>query len=134
MASVVTVTSAPAPSPQSGAYNPTHPPRRGFRSLCDTPRAVSRSVDSASSKALIDRGVEVVAANLFDKESVKEAIQGIEAVFGVCMAFLYTSYALMADSNEQSEKSSVVVVPAGPTLIISPHKSQLTSWVFISSS
>ncbi|KAJ6621015.1 hypothetical protein B0H10DRAFT_1945653 [Mycena sp. CBHHK59/15] len=48
-----------------------------------TPRAVSRSLDSDSSKALIARGVEVVKANLFDKESVKEAMKGSDAVFGV---------------------------------------------------
>ncbi|KAJ7503414.1 hypothetical protein B0H11DRAFT_1985459 [Mycena galericulata] len=48
-----------------------------------TPRAVSRTVDSAASKALIAKGVEVVAANLYDKESIKKAIQGSEAVFGL---------------------------------------------------
>ncbi|KAJ7779776.1 NAD(P)-binding protein [Mycena metata] len=47
-----------------------------------TPRAVSRSLDSAGSKALIAKGVEVVVANLFDKESVISAIRGSEAVFG----------------------------------------------------
>ncbi|KAJ7055536.1 NAD(P)-binding protein, partial [Mycena amicta] len=48
-----------------------------------TARAISRSVDSAPSKALIARGVEVVSANLFDKESLKRAIRGSEVVFGV---------------------------------------------------
>ncbi|KAJ7496337.1 NAD(P)-binding protein [Mycena galericulata] len=48
-----------------------------------TPRAVSRNVESAASKALIAKGVEVVQANLFDKESVKKAIQGSEVVFGI---------------------------------------------------
>ncbi|KAF7320716.1 NmrA domain-containing protein [Mycena chlorophos] len=48
-----------------------------------TPRAISRSVDSEKSKALAARGVEVVAANLFDKESVKKAFRGSEVVFGV---------------------------------------------------
>ncbi|KAF8177787.1 NAD(P)-binding protein [Mycena galopus ATCC 62051] len=47
-----------------------------------TPRAISRSLDSAASKALIARGVEVVVGNLWDKESVKKAIRGSEAVFG----------------------------------------------------
>jgi len=47
-----------------------------------TPRAVSRSLDSDGSKALIAKGVEVVVGNLFDKESVKNAIRGSEAVFG----------------------------------------------------
>ncbi|KAJ7142840.1 NAD(P)-binding protein [Mycena epipterygia] len=47
-----------------------------------TPRAISRNVDSAGSKALIAKGVEVVKGNLWDKESLKEAIRGSEAVFG----------------------------------------------------
>ncbi|KAJ7192876.1 hypothetical protein GGX14DRAFT_479287 [Mycena pura] len=47
-----------------------------------TPRAVSRSPDSAVSKALIAKGVEVVAGDLFDKDSVKKAIRGSEVVFG----------------------------------------------------
>ncbi|KAJ7681253.1 hypothetical protein B0H17DRAFT_943200, partial [Mycena rosella] len=48
-----------------------------------TPRAVSRTVDSDKSKALIAKGIEV-KANLFDAESAKAAIRGSEAVFGVC--------------------------------------------------
>ncbi|KAF7362759.1 NmrA domain-containing protein [Mycena venus] len=48
-----------------------------------TPRAVSRSLDSAGSKALIAKGVEVVVGNLWDTESLKNAIRGSEAVFGV---------------------------------------------------
>jgi len=47
-----------------------------------TPRAVSRNLDSAASKALIAKGVAVVVGNLWDKESVKNAIRGSEAVFG----------------------------------------------------
>ncbi|KAJ7451348.1 hypothetical protein FB451DRAFT_1525714 [Mycena latifolia] len=48
-----------------------------------TPRAVSRSLDSAASKALISKGVEVVKADLFDPASLKAAIRGSEAVFGM---------------------------------------------------
>ncbi|KAK6980986.1 NmrA domain-containing protein, partial [Favolaschia claudopus] len=47
-----------------------------------TPRAVSRSLDSPQSKALIARGVEVVVGNLWEKESVKKAMRGSDAVFG----------------------------------------------------
>jgi hypothetical protein len=61
-----------------------------------TPRAVSRRLDSDASKALSARGVEVVKANLFDKESVKAAIRGSDAVFGVSAPLgsrhLQTSY------------------------------------------
>ncbi|KAJ6610611.1 NAD(P)-binding protein [Mycena sp. CBHHK59/15] len=48
-----------------------------------TPRAVSRNPDSDSSKALKAKGIEVVKGDLYDKESLKEAINGSEAVFGV---------------------------------------------------
>ncbi|KAJ7092977.1 hypothetical protein B0H15DRAFT_929769 [Mycena belliarum] len=48
-----------------------------------TPRAVSRSLESDESKALIAKGVEVVKANLFDVDSLKAAIRRSEAVFGV---------------------------------------------------
>lgn len=48
-----------------------------------TPRAVSRSLESTGSKALIAKGVELVQGNLWDKESIKNAIRGSEAVFGV---------------------------------------------------
>ncbi|KAJ6532384.1 NAD(P)-binding protein [Mycena capillaripes] len=47
-----------------------------------TPRAVSRSLDSAGSKALIAKGVEVVVGNLWNKESLRNAIRDSEAVFG----------------------------------------------------
>ncbi|KAJ7195313.1 NAD(P)-binding protein [Mycena pura] len=47
-----------------------------------TPRAVSRSLESAASKALIAKGVEVVVGNLWDKESLKQAIRGSDVVFG----------------------------------------------------
>ncbi|KAJ7488420.1 hypothetical protein FB451DRAFT_1025161 [Mycena latifolia] len=48
-----------------------------------TPRAVTRNPDSDSSKALAAKGVEVVKGDLFDLESIKEAIRGSDAVFGV---------------------------------------------------
>ncbi|KAF7350781.1 NmrA domain-containing protein [Mycena sanguinolenta] len=47
------------------------------------PRAVSRNLESAASQALAARGVEVVKANLFDKESLKNAMRGSAVVFGV---------------------------------------------------
>ncbi|KAF8197703.1 NAD(P)-binding protein [Mycena galopus ATCC 62051] len=48
-----------------------------------TPRAVSRSLDSDRSKALLARGIEVVVGNLWDKESLKTAMRGSEAVFSI---------------------------------------------------
>ncbi|KAJ7184875.1 NAD(P)-binding protein [Mycena filopes] len=47
-----------------------------------TPRAVSRSLESPKSKALIAKGVEVVVADLFNKASLVAAIRGSEVVFG----------------------------------------------------
>ncbi|KAJ7617615.1 NAD(P)-binding protein [Mycena polygramma] len=47
-----------------------------------TPRAVTRSLDTDASKALIARGVEVVVGDLWDEESLKKAIKGSDAVFG----------------------------------------------------
>ncbi|KAK7017366.1 NmrA domain-containing protein [Favolaschia claudopus] len=47
-----------------------------------TPRAVSRSLETSASKALIAKGIEVVVGNLWDKESVKKAIRGSDVVFG----------------------------------------------------
>ncbi|KAJ6496349.1 hypothetical protein C8R45DRAFT_1094593 [Mycena sanguinolenta] len=47
-----------------------------------TPRAVSRNLESTASKALIAMGVEVVVGDLFDKDSLKSAIQGSDVVFG----------------------------------------------------
>jgi putative NADH-flavin reductase len=57
-----------------------------------TPRAISRSLDSAASKALIAEGVEVVVADLWDKESLKNAIRGSEVVFGVRDHFRHECY------------------------------------------
>ncbi|KAI4200251.1 MAG: hypothetical protein LQ346_002407 [Caloplaca aetnensis] len=46
-------------------------------------RAVTRDPSKPSGKALADKGVEVVKADLKDKESVKKAVEGSSAVFGV---------------------------------------------------
>ncbi|KAJ7107986.1 NAD(P)-binding protein [Mycena crocata] len=48
-----------------------------------TPRAVSRNPDSDAAKELKAKGIEVVKADLFDVESLKEAIKGSDLVFGV---------------------------------------------------
>ncbi|KAK7048076.1 NmrA domain-containing protein, partial [Favolaschia claudopus] len=47
------------------------------------PRAISRNPDSLASKALKDRGVEVVKGDSLDKEGLIRALQGSEAVFAV---------------------------------------------------
>ncbi|KAJ7121677.1 hypothetical protein C8R44DRAFT_671584 [Mycena epipterygia] len=48
-----------------------------------TPRAVSRNPDSDAAKALKTKGVEVVRGDLYDPQSIQEAIKGSDAVFGV---------------------------------------------------
>lgn len=48
-----------------------------------TPRAATRRPESDASKKLIASGVEIVQADLANKESLKKAIAGSEGVFGV---------------------------------------------------
>lgn len=48
-----------------------------------TTRAATRNPDSEASKKLKARGAEVVKCDLWDKESVKQALAGSEGVFGV---------------------------------------------------
>ncbi|TRM62041.1 hypothetical protein BD626DRAFT_499577 [Schizophyllum amplum] len=52
-----------------------------------TPRAVTRDVNSDSARALAALGADVVAANLGDKEAVRNAVVGAEAVFLVTIPF-----------------------------------------------
>ncbi|KAJ6452395.1 hypothetical protein C8R47DRAFT_1204343, partial [Mycena vitilis] len=47
------------------------------------PRAISRDLESAASKKLHARGVEVVKGDTLDKSSLVSALQGCEAVFAV---------------------------------------------------
>ncbi|KIM73992.1 hypothetical protein PILCRDRAFT_828638 [Piloderma croceum F 1598] len=51
------------------------------------PRAISRNPNSDVSKKLAALGVEVVKADLWDKESIKKALNGSECVFGVTNFF-----------------------------------------------
>lgn len=48
-----------------------------------TPRAITRNPSSEPAQALAARGVEVVTGDLWDKESIRKAITGCEAVFAV---------------------------------------------------
>lgn len=47
------------------------------------PRAITRNASSEAAKDLVARGAEVVTADLWDRESIKKALTGCEAVFGV---------------------------------------------------
>lgn len=47
------------------------------------PRAITRNASSDAAKDLAARGAEVATADLWDKESIKKALTGCEAVFGV---------------------------------------------------
>ena len=48
-----------------------------------TLRAVTRDPSKPAGEALKQQGVEVVKADLNDKESVRKAVEGSQAVFGV---------------------------------------------------
>ncbi|KAF7986297.1 hypothetical protein HWV62_35244 [Athelia sp. TMB] len=47
------------------------------------PRAITRNASSDAAEALAARGAEVVIGDLWDRESIKKALTGCEAVFGV---------------------------------------------------
>jgi len=47
------------------------------------PRAITRNASSDAAKDFAARGAEVATADLWDKESIKKALTGCEAVFGV---------------------------------------------------
>ncbi|KAJ7302719.1 hypothetical protein DFH08DRAFT_1089644 [Mycena albidolilacea] len=68
-----------------------------------TPRAVSHSLDTDASKALKARGVEVVVGNLFDKDSLKKAIQGSKVVFGEKVTNFWDPAVYPADATGKSE-------------------------------
>ena len=48
-------------------------------------RGVTRDLESDASKALKNRGAEMVRADFADKESLRNAVRGSEIVFGVTM-------------------------------------------------
>lgn len=73
-------------------------------------RAITRDPSKPSGKALADKGVEVVKADLKDKDSVKKAVEGSSAVFGVtnCMHLYRRSThmtVVLADMRRQSGSS-----------------------------
>jgi len=45
--------------------------------------ALTRNADSAAAKELVKQGAKIVTGDLLDKESVKRAAQGVDAIFGV---------------------------------------------------
>lgn len=69
-----------------------------------TPRAATRNPDSDASKKLKDRGIEIVQADLSDKESLKSAIAGSEGVFGVgyCSSFYIIRARITTDDSGYS--------------------------------
>ncbi|KLO09041.1 NmrA-like protein [Schizopora paradoxa] len=60
-------------------------------------RALTRNVDSDTAKALKEKGVEVVRADLNDLKSLEDAFKGVHGVFGV------TNYWDPAVFNEEKE-------------------------------
>ena len=60
-------------------------PNGGFRA-----RALTRSVDSDKAKALADLGAEVVAADVDDLESIKQAFEGAYGAY--CVTFFWEHF------------------------------------------
>lgn len=48
------------------------------------PRAITRNCSSEKALKLKSLGAEVVQADLWDIDSLKQALSGVEAVYGVC--------------------------------------------------
>ena len=57
------------------------------------PRAITRNASSDAAKALAVRGAEVVTGDLWDRESIKKALTGCEAVFGVSKQCCWVEWA-----------------------------------------
>lgn len=64
-------------------------------------RFITRNPDSASSKKLIERGAKAYKADLFDKESLKVALEGVDR------AFLVTDN--MAGEHKEAEQGKIFV-------------------------
>lgn len=64
-------------------------------------RFITRNPDSGSSKKLIERGAKAYKADLFDKESLKIALEGVDRAFLVTDA--------MAGEVKESEQGKIFI-------------------------
>lgn len=62
-----------------------------------TPRAVTRDPSSEKAAKLVARGIKVVKGDLWDKNSLVNAMNGCEAVFGVCRFLFFLVGCLFVD-------------------------------------
>ncbi|KAL8931965.1 MAG: hypothetical protein Q9211_006616 [Gyalolechia sp. 1 TL-2023] len=90
-------------------------------------RAVTRDPSKASGKALAEKGVEVVKADLLDKASVVKAVEGSHAVFGVTNYWeIFSKDAEMTQGRNIADASKA----AGVSLLIwstIPHGTKTTN-------
>ncbi|KZT59952.1 NAD(P)-binding protein [Calocera cornea HHB12733] len=73
-----------------------------------TVRGVTRDPDAPASKALKEKGVDVVSANLTDKQSLVKAFEGAYAVFGVTIPFTQDSEELQGRNIVDAAKEAKV--------------------------
>ncbi|KAL8920749.1 MAG: hypothetical protein Q9208_006079 [Pyrenodesmia sp. 3 TL-2023] len=89
-------------------------------------RAITRDPSKPSGKALADKGVEVVKADLKDEDSVKKAVEGSTVVFGV------TNYWELFSKDaevQQGKNIADACKEAGVSLLIwssIPHATKMT--------
>jgi uncharacterized protein YbjT (DUF2867 family) len=78
-------------------------------------RAVTRKPDSPAARALADRGVEIVAGDLTDREAMDRAARGVDAVFSMATPF----EAGMAAETQQGITTADAAKAAGAFLLYS---------------
>ncbi|KZT50373.1 NAD(P)-binding protein [Calocera cornea HHB12733] len=71
-------------------------------------RAITRNLDSPAAAALRDQGVEVVSANIVDKDSLIKAFDGAYAVFGVTIPYTQDSEELQGRNIVDAAKAAGV--------------------------
>lgn len=82
-------------------------------------RAVTRSTGSSASKALREAGAELVSANYDDVDSLKQAFQGSDAIFGITNIFQYLLETTPEDAAAKERQQIINIASAAdaiPTL------------------
>jgi len=75
---------------------------------------VTRNASSEAAKKLASRGVQVVTADLWDKNSIKDALTGCEGVFGVRINFSHILQMIMVDRAQVTNYYDPSIVGAKP--------------------
>ena len=96
------------------------------------PRAVTRNTSSEAAVKLKSRGAEVVQADLWDVESLKQAIAGSEGVFGVSPWSMIANV-LLTDSqitNPVFQGNAISEIDQGKNLIAASKAVGIKFFVF----